>query len=81
MSRSDISAATAVVPTAGGRRVSVDGSLERHGDESALRRLRYVFEDIALSRWAAAACSGAAEGGLHRGSTTARTVASPTVAG
>lgn len=47
---SDISAATAVVPAAGERRRSVDGSLETYGDESALQRLRFFFEDIALSR-------------------------------
>ena len=45
---SDLSAATAVVPAA--RRRSVDGSLETYGDESALERLRFFFEDIALSR-------------------------------
>ena len=31
-------------------RRSVDGSLETYGDESALERLRFFFEDIALSR-------------------------------
>eukprot|EP00964_Phaeocystis_antarctica_P129687 scaffold93554_cov55-Phaeocystis_antarctica.AAC.2 len=46
----DIRAATAIVPAAGGRRASVDGSLERYGNESALQRLRFVFEDVALSR-------------------------------
>ena len=47
---SDLSAATAVVPAARERRRSVDGSLETYGDESALERLRFFFEDIALSR-------------------------------
>ena len=47
---SDLSAATAVVPAARERRRSVDGSLETFGDESALERLRFFFEDIALSR-------------------------------
>ena len=51
MPRPDILAATAVVPAAGGGRVSVDGSLERYGNENALQRLRFVFEDVALSRW------------------------------
>ena len=48
----DIRAATAIVPAAGGRRASVDGSLERYGNESALQRVRFVFEDVALSRCA-----------------------------
>ena len=82
-SRSDISAATAIVPAASGRRASIELRL---GNEGPMQRLRFLFEDVALSRWDAEAARGLGYGGrrrvLHRGwYTIPRAWTSPTAAG